>query len=669
MIALYSNINNEVGVEYSIKEYFEAIKVGTYNAAIHKYQNSTKLNKQQRNNIKLEIPCVTVSNYNGIHSGFISIDFDTAITRDTLIIDKHSYAVGHSVGGSNVFCIVKIDADKHAESFNSLQHYYYHTYGALINQGCLDIDFKRFISTDANLFVNTKAILFKAKAVKPVRFKEYNAIITTADFDALIKTVASSGVVMVSYIDTFGYSLASAYGELGRTYFNTIFNNDNAYTYYLRTCTGSVGIGAIYSICRELGFKVEPMSISVGIQSNVVVPKVHGTKLQKVVSFIAENYDFAYNIINMQIEDRRVNINGKPLILEDNNYNTVLLNVQQYNEEAKINKDFLMTVLFSDYIYAYNPILEFFEANKNYKRDGSTIQRLADTIETTTKNHEIFIKHWLVGMISGALKEASPLMLILAGEKINTGKTKWFRNLLPLELQCLYAESKLDSGKTDDDMLMCKKLIIMDDEMSGTSKKENKRLKALMSKDTFSVRVPYGRVHKDMRRISSQCATTNDKEILSDPTGNRRLLPIHILSIYFDIYNSIDKTALIMDAYDLYNSGWKWELSANEIKLLNDSTEEFQATNYERELIMACFELPNGSILTEYLTNTQIKTHIENITNQRVFDARKLSMELKILGFEQKSMRINGFPSKIYVVKKLGENANFSKNEKNEEPF
>ena len=672
MITKYNNIKDPTPIPISITDYINEVKNGANKPEILTYQNATKLNKQQRTELKNAIPCVTISNCNGKHSGYITIDFDTNIDRTALIADKYSYVVAKSVGGINNFCIVKIDGSKHTESFNALQYHYYNTYNALINQGCAEVSFKRFISYDADIYTNDKATVFKPKALKPIKYKEYKVILSNIDFDALICKLSTNTAPLQQYIDIFGNAMAYTHGEVGRDNFNKLFNNDTAYTYYLRTCDGSITLGALYHICRDFGVKMECTSlVTTPIQSNVVVPKVHGTKLHKVVNFFNENYNFAYNMITMQIEDRNVNINGKPLILEDNNYNTILLNVQQYNEEAKFTKDFLTTVMFSDYVYAYNPILEFFEQNKNYKRDGTTIQRLADSIETTTKNHQMFIKHWLVGLISGALKEASPLMLILAGEKINTGKTKWFRNLLPTALQSLYAENKLDSGKTDDDILMCKKLIIMDDEMSGTSKKENKRIKALMSKDTFSIRVPYGRISKDMRRISTQCATTNDKEILSDPTGNRRLLPIHVLSIYFDVYNSINKTALLMDAYDLYTSGWKWELSQREIDILNASTEEFLSTNYERELVMACFELPSG-LLTEYLTNTEIKAHIENATNQRIFDVRKLGMELKFLGFEQKTIRINNFPAKRYAVKKVTAINNFTQDEnktQDEVPF
>ncbi len=102
-------------------------------------------------------------------------------------------------------------------------------------------------------------------------------------------------------------------------------------------------------------------------------------------------------------------------------------------------------------------------------------------------------------------------MLVLCGPRQGTGKTEFFRRILPPELIRYYAESKLDAGK-DDEILMTQKLLIMDDEMGGKNKKEDKRLKELISKQTFSLREPYGRHNVELNRISVLCGTTNDEE-------------------------------------------------------------------------------------------------------------------------------------------------------------
>jgi hypothetical protein len=665
MIAKYNNIHDPTPIPISITDYINAVKNGTTKPAVLAYQNATKLNKQQRTELKNAIPCVTISDYNGKHSGYITIDFDTHIERNSLIADKYSYVVAKSVGGINNFCIVKIDGSKHTESFKALQDHYYNTYGALINQGCVEVDFKRFVSYDADIYTNDKATVFKPKALKPAKIKSYNVILNNMQFGELIRDVAKVGID-VAHINIFGNALANTYGEVGRADFNSIFKNDTAYNYYMRTCDGSITLGSLYHVCKELGFKFyEVEQVNSEIQSNVILPRISGTKLNLVVSFLKENYNLAYNMITMQIEDRNVIINDMPLILQDNDYNTMYLSFDEKNEGAKVSFDFLMKVLFSNYIYAYNPILEFFEQNKDYKRDGSTIQQLALSINSTTPNYEKFMKHWLIGMVSGWLVSRSSFIYVLTGEQ-NTGKTRFFRNLLPKKLQSMYAEAQID-GTTDDFILMTKKMIIMDDEYGGKSKKDTLKLKLISSKDTISVRVPYGRVSKDMRCICGLAGTSNLRGLINDSTGNRRVLPTECISFNNDIYDSIDKTALLMDCYDVFQSGWRWWLDAKDVELLNESTDEFQETNYEAELILAHFSVPkqleNG---TEYLSNTDIKAYIELLSKQRITDTRKLGLELKRLGFKQESKRYGKVVVKNYHVKKIFFDAEFSKNE---QPF
>src|SRR5690606_27221973 len=123
------------------------------------------------------------------------------------------------------------------------------------------------------------------------------------------------------------------------------------------------------------------------------------------------------------------------------------------------------------------------------------------------------------------------------------GKTKFFRNILPDELMDFYAESKLDDGK-DSEILMTRKLIILDDEFGGKSKQDAKRLKELSSKQWFNVRRPYGRTSEDIKRIAVLCGTSNDDEVINDPTGNRRIIPVNINNIDHDKMSEIDMTDL-----------------------------------------------------------------------------------------------------------------------------
>jgi predicted P-loop ATPase len=189
--------------------------------------------------------------------------------------------------------------------------------------------------------------------------------------------------------------------------------------------------------------------------------------------FLNKSYKFRRNVISRHIE-----VNGN--ILDDKTLNSIF--VQCKTHISKTTKELISSIIFSDYVQDYNPFAEIIDHYiKNYpKNPTGHIDLLISTLETDTPQAGLFIKKWLISLIASINGKHSPLFLVLCGGQ-NTGKTEWFRRLLPDCLQKYYAESKLDLGK-DDEILMTKKLIIMDDEMGGKSKQEHKKIKEMTSK-------------------------------------------------------------------------------------------------------------------------------------------------------------------------------------------
>lgn len=230
-----------------------------------------------------------------------------------------------------------------------------------------------------------------------------------------------------------------------------------------------------------------------------------------------------------------------------------------------------------------------------------------------------------------------------------THNTHFFRYLLPDELQSYYAEAEL-TGDKDENLLMCSKALLMNDEMSNKSKKDITVMKKLCSVQWFNLRRPYGKSNEDIRRIATLAGTSNNIEILSDPTGNRRIIPIEVNSIDHDKYNNVDKTDLWMEAYHGFMGGEAYQLNQDDIKLLNDNTNEFEEPSPEAELIMKFFRKPlKDDPMPKYMTNTEIKSYCEMRTNQRLSN-RKLGLEMKRLGYEQEVKKVNGSSKRVYLV-------------------
>jgi len=183
--------------------------------------------------------------------------------------------------------------------------------------------------------------------------------------------------------------------------------------------------------------------------------------------------------------------------------------------------------------------------------------------------------------------------------------------------------------------MLTQKLIVRDDECGGKSKKDAMHLKSMLSKQSFTLREPYGKMNIDLHRLAVLCGTTNDLEILND-TMNRRLIPIEITWIDFDKYNSINKTHLIIEAYHLYKSGFDWTISGDDINRLAIGSDKFHESSIEYDLINQYYS-PGNEV---ELTATQIKVELERKSMQKL-SLKRIGMELKRLGFKQQEKKVN----------------------------
>jgi predicted P-loop ATPase len=266
-----------------------------------------------------------------------------------------------------------------------------------------------------------------------------------------------------------------------------------------------------------------------------------------------------------------------------------------------------------------------------------------------------FVRKWLMSCAASWHGTHSVLMLILIGTQ-GTNKTKFFRNLLPPQLRNYYAEDGL-AKVGDSELLMTQKGIICDEECAGKNKRDYMRLKELLSKQTFSIRRPYGKAHEDLQRIAVLCGTTNEEHVLDDPTGNRRIIPIQIERIDFAAYERIDKTALWMEIYHEWaKAGDSWMLDEAEIVLLNRLTERNMEVSPEAELLGVCFASPADcpGKFSEFMTNTEILATLSQRAGKSVqLSSRKLGLELKNAGFDRVQKKIMGKARYGYEVVRL----------------
>lgn len=708
-ISLYPIITDVKNSKHlSIDTFLQQIKDGRWQDEIIKLR--AEKDETKRKTLKNKLPYVTISgkfkyrNENGLekHSGFICMDIDNIdlSVKEELCADNYFYSVFTSCSGNGLCAIAKINPRAHLESFNFLSEHLFTKYSINVDEKCKDVSRPRYITYDPDIYINESSQLCPVKPIVKKKQPIINYVFQENDFTEIINQVQAARIDLTADYEDWikvGLALANKFGEQGREYFHAFsqYNEsysqvkaDKKYTHLLKSTDQKVSIGTVYYLAKQRGLNIYSQRTQNIIRTvrgiNRVdndIPKIERVKrsLREIDGFTEDEVDQAIPLVNQVLSElvsggddnlildikifikqnyalkhneisRNIELDNIPIT--DRIVNSIIVHCRTYIPKA--TTEIIKTIIFSDFIPSYNPFLDFFKSMGDHEDKHGHILKLIKSIKTDTPNAELFIRKWFVSIISCIHYKHSPLMLILCGEQ-STGKTPWFRQLLPLSLRKYYAESKLDKEK-DDEILMTKKVIIMDDEWGGKSKKDSKKTKGLSSKETFSIRAPYGHVSEDLMRLAILCGTSNEFEILNDDTGNKRLLPVNTLQVDWDIYNSIDKDRLFYEAYLEYKSGYDCELSTAEVKILNESTENFKQISAEEEMILKYYAHPDSCLgeKTVEVTNTEILIRLQNYSNIKINQTR-IGVILKNFGFEQRFVRIPGTRSnkRVYVVVEL----------------
>ena len=162
-----------------------------------------------------------------------------------------------------------------------------------------------------------------------------------------------------------------------------------------------------------------------------------------------------------------------------------------------------------------------------------------------------------------------------------------------------------------------------------------------------------------MKRLAVLCGTSNEDGVINDLTGNRRIIPINIVDIDIDRYNKINKEDLWMEIYHLFENGFDWMLTKDDIKLLADGSVENEAINVEYDLFQIYFRLtPEGYEKYDFFTCTDIKRIIEVNSGIRFMSPERIGKYLKHkLKVPRLQKKINGMPLYGYnLVQKIDNN-------------
>lgn len=213
--------------------------------------------------------------------------------------------------------------------------------------------------------------------------------------------------------------------------------------------------------------------------------------------------------------------------------------------------------------HTYNPILDYLE---NLKWDG--IERIDSLlIDYFGTDDNIYsreaIRKMLVGAVARIYRPGAKfdLVLTLVGVQ-GTGKSTFIKKLGKEWFSDTFLTVQ---GKEALEQIQGAWLIEMA-ELSGLRKAEVEAIKHFISKQEDTFRPAYARAPETYYRQCVFFGTTNNKEFLRDPSGNRRFMPINInqatatKNIFSDLDKEVDQ--IWAEAVKLFKDGEKLFLSS-----------------------------------------------------------------------------------------------------------
>lgn len=666
----------------NLMDFFNDIKTGKYRHEVEPLRQLTGDAYKVQKNL---LPCITPSGVftqrkaAGIkeHSGIICIDVDNIENaQDKLSSYKiYSWILAMFISPSNkgVKIFVRIDPQKHLESFLSLETLFKNKLQVDIDKACKDVSRLCFVSYDPDIYVNNDAIIYEVKNfVEPENFagaKSFKIKKSKQDeVELLIKKIESTGTnIADDYFEyrDIGFALASEFKFIGEDYFHRISRFSNKYIYeqckkdYQTYCTSAksgININTLFAIAKKhnvlvhennSSIKKKEKTASANTRTNAAPQGVN--VIIQLEKFLNSHYDLRFNNVTNRIEERKKN----EVLWKDLNENNIYRFLLHNNINISMAK--LTALLRSDFVEVYNPFTDYFENLKSYDRaqEPDYISNLCSYIyalnEDRFKNH--LFKH-LVRCIACAVNDNyfNKQSFILVHNAQNSGKSTLCRWFTPPQLEKYYGENVNLTNK-DGEIALSEKFIINLDELAALSKYEINQLKSVMSRDKISVRRPFERSTSDSPRRCSFFGSTNRSEFLFDETGSVRWLCFEIEKIDWNYKIDIDVNDIWRQAYSLYKNGFKHDLTPAEIHENELANNQFFISSPEQDLLLKFYTPGTKEKCDRFMTTTDILQRLQEGCNNAIkINSITLGRILTKCNFEKGTFRVNSEPTKGYYM-------------------
>lgn len=270
-------------------------------------------------------------------------------------------------------------------------------------------------------------------------------------------------------------------------------------------------------------------------------------------SYIEENYDIRKNIVTQWLEIKKKD-DDEYYRVEDEDANQVWydINVNVASNYSVKNVYSLLNIIGDN--NEFHPFKEYFDSLPDWDgadHIGDVVSLITPKNITSEEVYSIFAK-WIVGVISTAIEEKeNHTCFVIAGPQ-GIGKTTFFRNLVPNELNNYYKEEHI-TAKDEDKVRMTNSFIINMDELDCISRRDGDRIIKLMKSKEYDIRLPYAKYSSKIKRRASLCGSFSADSTIMDPHFSQ----IEVTEINYK--KPINHEQLYAQAYWMLKNGFDYK--------------------------------------------------------------------------------------------------------------
>lgn len=372
----------------------------------------------------------------------------------------------------------------------------------------------------------------------------------------------------------------------------------------------------------------------------------------RLEEFMERRYEFRYNTILNDLEFRqRDSIHFYFKTMDRRARNSIAINALKEGIRAW-DRD-VERYLTSDFVPLYNPVEEYLCGVGRW--DGKDrIRALADLVPCNNPYWRELFYRWFLSMVAhwrGLDRQhgnsTSPLLVGAQGFR----KSTYCRIILPPELRFGYTDSLDFKSKQDAERYLGRFMLVNLDEFDQINLNQQGFLKHLLQKPVANLRKPYASSIQEVRRYASFIGTSNQMDLLTDPSGSRRFICIEVTAP-IDTNVAINYRQLYAQAmHDIYKGERYW-LDDKDEAILKQTNRDFEQVTPLEQLFSSYFQPAESEEAGEWLTAMEIFNYLQTKTRDR------LSIS-KIACFGR-SLRKLDIPCKksnrgtVYLLEKVG---------------